>query len=376
MRIVFVGGGTGGHFYPLIAIAEAVIAYRKEHQELTPELYYMGPEPYDAGSLFTVGMTFVYCPSGKMRRYASLKNFFDIFKTGWGILVALGKLFVIYPDVVMSKGGYTSVPVVIAAWLLRIPIVIHESDASPGRATMLSARFAKYIAITYNDTAVYFPPEKTALTGIPVRSTLLLPPPANARAELRLTTEKPLLLVLGGSQGAERVNDLIISALRDLLPQFEVIHQTGPQNNKAVEQTARALLAEKELLTNYHVHGFLDARTLHLALSTASLVLSRAGSGSIYEIALHGKPSILIPIPEEISHDQRKNAYAYSRTGAGDVIEEKNLSPHLLMAEINRIMNSPTLQENMRRSATAFGTKDAARRIAEALLAIGKAHGG
>lgn len=374
MRIVFVGGGTGGHFYPLIAIAEAVLAHAKNNQELVPELYYMGPEPYDEGSLFSSSLTYVYCPAGKRRRYASFQNFIDVFKTAWGTALALGKLLHIYPDVVMSKGGYTSVPVVLAAWLLRIPIVIHESDASPGSANVLGGHFARYIAITYEEASLQFPQGKTALTGIPVRKELLLPAPTNAHDILGLTSAKPLIVILGGSQGAERVNDLIISMLRDLLPRFEIVHQAGPRNNTAVTQTARALVAEKDLLTDYHVYGFLNVQSMHAALSEAAVVISRAGSGSIYEIALHGKPSILIPIPEDVSQDQRKNAYAYARTGAGEVIEEKNLSPHLLVSEITRIMNSPDIQEKMHVAALAFGARDAAERIAEALIAIGRSH--
>lgn len=375
MRIVFVGGGTGGHFYPLIAIAEAVISHAKENQELIPDLYYMGPDPYDEGSLYTSSITFVRCPAGKVRRYSSGKNFLDLFKTFWGVCIAIEKLYYIYPDAIMSKGGYTSVPVVIAAWLLRIPIVIHESDATPGRANVLGARFATYIAITYADTVSNFPAEKVAQTGIPVRKELLLPPPINARNLLELTTQKPLILVLGGSQGAERINDLVAGALRDLLPNFELLHQVGPQNTIVVDQTVRALLTDKELLPSYHIQGFLDVVKLHAALSEAVLVISRAGSGSIYEIALHGKPAILIPIPEEISHDQRKNAYAYARTGAGEVIEEKNLTAHLLVSEITRIMSSPDIQNKMHAAALTFGARNAAERIGEALIAIGRTHG-
>jgi len=374
MRIVFVGGASGGHFYPLMAIAEGVLAYAKEHRHLVPELYYMGPDPYDEGSLFASGITFVYCPSGKTRRYSSFENFVDMFKALWGTLVALGKLFYLYPDVIMSKGSHTSVPVVLAAWLLRIPIVIHESDAVPGRSNALGARFAKYIAITYDDSAQYFPADKIALTGIPVRTELLAPAPPNARALLGLVTDKPLILVLGGSQGAERINNLLATTLDALLPSFEIVHQTGAAHEFVTQETARALTTQKDLLKQYHARGFLDITALHAAQSEASLVISRAGSGSIYEIALHGKPSILIPIPEDISHDQRKNAYAYARTGAGEVIEEKNLTPHLLVSEITRIMGSVAVQEKMRAAALIFGTKDAAARIAEALMSIGHSH--
>ncbi len=368
MRIVFVGGGTGGHFYPLIAVAEALIARAKANNHLAPDLFYMGPDPYDAGSLFTSGITFVYCPAGKRRRYSSIQNFFDVGKTIAGVCVALWQLFVLYPDVIMSKGGYTSVPVVIAGWLLRIPIVIHESDAVPGRANLLAARFAKYIAITYDDAAHFFQEDKVALTGIPVRKELL------STVDSSALHTKPVILVLGGSQGAERINDLIVSALGDLLPIYDIVHQVGTTNISVVTQTAKALLHNEELLAGYHVQGFFEASQLHMYESAAVLIISRAGSGSIYEIALHGKPSILIPIPEDISHDQRKNAYAYARTGAAEVIEERNLTPHLLVSEITRIMSAPQIYTTMSEAALKFGTRDAAERIAEALTSIALSH--
>lgn len=374
MRIVLVGGGTGGHFYPLIAIAEALTSRANTKQEIPPELYYMGPEMYDEGSLFASGISYVHCPAGKLRRYTSLKNIPDFFRTVFGILVAIVKLYTLYPDVVMSKGGYTSVPVVIAAWILRIPIVIHESDAVPGRANRIGARFAQFIAITYDDSIAHFPPEKTALVGIPVRNILLAPPQGDPRTLLGLQSTKPLIFITGGSQGAERINDLIVSSLADLLPNFEILHQTGLEQEAVVSQTAEALLRDKALLAHYHVRGFLDVAALHAAETVAWLIISRAGSGSIYEIALHGKPSIIIPIPEEISHDQRTNAYAYARTGAAEVIEERNLTAHLLHSEITRMMNDPEIMAKMSAAARTFATRDAGMKIADMLVAIGKSH--
>ena len=170
MRIGFVGGGTGGHFYPLIAVAEKLST-----SQYSPELYYFGPSPYDKEALERHDIRFVSCPAGKLRRYFSIQNFLDVFRNFFGVFVAIWKLYLIYPDVIFSKGGYTSVPILTAAKLLRIPIVIHESDAVPGRANKLALKAAQYIGIAYDDAAQFFPPEKTALVGIPMRQEIKNP---------------------------------------------------------------------------------------------------------------------------------------------------------------------------------------------------------
>jgi len=373
MRFVFVGGGTGGHFYPLIAIAESLRA-PKQSQPLSVELFYMGPNEYDAAALHTAGIAFVRCPSGKYRRYRSILNLLDTFSVGIGFFVALWKLFMLYPDVVMSKGGYTSVPVVTAAWLLRIPIVMHESDVVPGKANMLARHFATFIAISYPESAQYFLASKTALTGIPMRSDLQTATSPQQYSSLGIDTSLPLILILGGSQGAERVNNLILETLDELLPQFNVIHQTGKNLLEGVKQTALSLIKDETLLARYHPVSFMSAEVLHVAISAAAVVISRAGSTTIHEVAMHGKPLILIPIPEDISHDQRSNAYAFARRGGGTVIEEHNLTDGLLVAEITRIMGDPGLYERMSQAASAFAPTDAAHTISETLLQIGKSH--
>ena len=157
MTIVFTGGGTGGHFYPIIAIAEALEDIVHERRLVAPRLYYFSPNVFDQKSLFENGITYVAIPAGKVRRYFSLLNITDVFVTAMGVLWATIALFRLYPDVVVSKGGYGSVPTVLAARLLRIPLIVHESDAKPGRANLLAARFAKKNAISFESAAKCFP---------------------------------------------------------------------------------------------------------------------------------------------------------------------------------------------------------------------------
>lgn len=370
-RIALVGGGSGGHFYPLIAIAERLNDTKASGRDLT--LYYLGPEPYQADALAQANINFIRIPAGKRRKYFSPLNFLDPFKTLGGFLVALYRLYWLYPDTVMSKGGYTSVPVILAAWLLRIPIVIHESDTKPGSANRLAARFARYIGIAFAEVAQYFPAGKVALVGIPIRRALMVPI-ANPHSALGIDATRPVIFVTGGSLGALRINHLILETLDELLPAYTIIHQTGSAHETTVRRSAAELISDQALLSHYFAKGTLSGEEMRLALAAAAIVISRAGSTTIFEIAQHGKPAIIIPIPEEVSHDQRSNAYAYARTGAASVLEEGNLTDGLLTAEINRIMADNARYAAMAAAATQFAAQDAAAAIAAVLLTIVDEH--
>lgn len=372
MRIGLVGGGTGGHFYPLIAIAEAVRDRDAAHNTNT-ELLYFGPEPYNQESLARLNIRFVYCPAGKRRRYFSPLNFLDIFKTIFGFICAVKRLYLLYPDVIMSKGSYTSVPIVLAAWLLRIPIVIHESDAKVGRANKIAGRFARYIGITYNVTAEQFKADKTALTGQPIRKYMRQAPP-NAPALLGIPTDRPAIFITGGSTGAVRINNLILDSLDELLPQFTVIHQVGTENVETVTSAAGSLISNEDYLKHYFVFGHMTGEQIAAAYYSSAIVVSRAGSGTIAELSITGKPAILIPIPEEISHDQRTNAYAYAKRGGATVLEEDNLTDSMLAAQITKILTDKKLYTDMSEAAMGFTQPNAAYTLADTLLGIGKEH--
>jgi len=354
VKIGLVGGGTGGHFYPVLAVAEKLRDMRS-----TAKLLYYGPEPYNVELLKAHNICWRKIIAGKQRRYRSLRNFFDIFKIIFGTAQSVVRLYIDYPDVILSKGGYTSVPVVLATAFLRIPLIIHESDAVPGRANRLATRFARYIAISYDDVAKYFPASKTALTGIPIRQAFLSPTD-NPHQLLGVDTNKPIIFITGGSTGAERLNTLVLDSLDELLPHHQLIHQVGGQNQTVVQKTAAARGLPDDLLKRYFVLGHASAEVMAAAYDVATIVVSRAGSTSIFEIALKGKPSIIIPIPEAISHDQRSNAYAYARSGAASVIEDDNLTDNLLAAEIKRIVSDKRVYDAMATAATQFTTPEAA----------------
>lgn len=373
MRIVLVGGGTGGHFYPLIAISEA-IRFRDRESGEDSELFYLGPDPYNQSALDALNIKFRRVPAGKRRvGYGAILNFLDIFKTLYGITVAFFKLLSLYPDVVMSKGGYTSVPVIIAARLLRIPIMIHESDAVPGRANLLAARFARYVGIAHADAAQYFDASKVTKVGMPIRAAIFSQI-ADPYAFLGIPKDRPVILVTGGSSGAERLNDFIVASLPRLLTEFTIVHQVGDANLDRVTTVASSLFTEREPLGHYFIFGHLEPERFAAALQSANLVVSRAGSSALFEIAASGKPAIVVPIPEGLSRDQRQNAYSYARSTGATVIEEHNLSDDILVAEIERILKNPEVEKEMSAGARSLTVENAAYTLADTLRNIAREH--
>ncbi|MAG12594.1 hypothetical protein CL630_02155 [bacterium] len=374
MRIVLTGGGTAGHFYPLIAIAEELHRIAEEEKLLKPELFYVSVSPYDKKALFENDITFKKILSGKMRRYISIFSIFDILKLAIGIPLSLWKIFRIYPDVIVSKGGYASFPVVFAGRLLRIPLVIHESDAVPGRTNIWSAQFARRVAVSWDEAAQFFPKEKTAVVGQPVRHALLHPISEGAHEYLKLEEGVPLILVLGGSQGAARINTTILDALPQLTERYQVIHQTGMAHLANARQMASVILSSQDKHTSrYKPFGYLNDLALRMSAGVATIVISRAGS-TIFEIAAWGIPSIIVPITASNGDHQRKNAFSYARRGAAIIMEEKNLTPNLLLSEIKRVMENGALQKEMKTAAQSFFKQGAAAKIAREAIKIALKH--
>ena len=294
-----------------------------------------------------------------------------------GFISAFITLFRIYPDVVFSKGGGASVPVTMAARWLHIPVIIHESDAKPGQANVIAARFAYRIATAFDSTAAYFPQkvrDRIARTGIPIRKELTRLEEHGAAEELLLDPSVPTILILGGSSGAKAINEVVLSALTELVDSANVIHQTGRDLYASVETTAKIALEKSPNAARYHPFPYLSALSMRRAAGAATLVISRAGATAIAEIAIWGKPSVLIPIPEEVSHDQRTNAYAYAKTGAASVLEEANLTPHVLVSEVKRLLSDGGARQAMSAAAATFANAEAASIIAEEIVTIGLSH--
>lgn len=373
MKIVFTGGVTGGHFYPIISIVESIHKIVKDKKLVEPQIYFAAPTPYNKGILFNNNIIYKRVVSGKIRRYKSPLNFIDSFKIGLGILNAIWTIFWIYPDVIVGKGGYGSFPVLIAARILGIPVLIHESDSKPGKVNKWAGKFAKKIAVSYPDAAEYFDIKKVAVTGNPVRTQIKTPAVDGAFEFLDLESEIPTLLVLGGSQGAKKINDAILDSLPELIKNFQIIHQTGKDNYKEVSETAKLILNTSPYYKRYKVFDYMNDLSIRMSAGVASLVITRAGS-TLFEIAAWGIPSIVIPISEDVSHDQRSNAFSYARQGAGTVIEENNLSTEILSAEIIRILTTQEIYDKMKQATKDFGKPNASELIAEEILTMVISH--
>ncbi|MBI2054542.1 MAG: UDP-N-acetylglucosamine--N-acetylmuramyl-(pentapeptide) pyrophosphoryl-undecaprenol N-acetylglucosamine transferase [Candidatus Sungbacteria bacterium] len=367
MRILFTGGGTGGHFFPIVAIARELHRIAEADRILNVELYYIGPDGFGRDVMLREEIIPDTIPAGKVRRYFSLVNFSDTLKTIWGVLVALWKLFVMMPDLVFSKGGYGSFPVLVVARLYHIPVIIHDSDAVPGLVSKWSAKFAKRIGVAFPGAIEYFPKEKTAVVGNPIRSRILGGIRENSREHLAVFSQKRVLLILGGSQGAEPINQMILSGLSDFVKEYEIIHQTGEKNFADVSQQANIVLSSETKLL-YHPFPFLNETQLREALAACDLIIARASAGNIFEIAAAGKPSILIPLPHSAQDHQRANAYEYAKVSAALVVEQNNATPNLILHTLMRIFESPEESKKMTEGAQRFARIDAAEIIAREIL--------
>lgn len=358
----------------MIAVVERVNKIIDEENILGAKLYYFSDSPYDKEMLFANGLEFEEVAAGKRRVYSSSQNITDLFKIGLGTLSAIFKLFSIYPDVVFGKGGYASFPTILAARILGIPIMIHESDTAPGRVNRWAGKFAKRVAVSFKEAGEFFPQKKVAWTGQPILTeTQNRAPQAEALEYFKFESKTPVVVIFGGSQGAELINNTVLDALPRLVQNFQIIHQVGVRNFKSVKEQADVVLLDNPNKIRYMPVAFMNPLLLKMAAGAATLVVSRSGS-FLFEIASWGLPSILIPITNSHDNHQRKNAFSYARTGACEVIEENNMTANILASEIERITRDETAMKKMSESAKAFQSGDAAYKIARELINIALSH--
>lgn len=362
LRIAFTGGGTGGHIYPGLAVASSLI------KKAGCRIFWIGSNSrMDRSIVEAAGIRFFGIPSGKLRRNFSMRNFSDLFRVAAGFFAARGILGREKPALLFSKGGFVSVPPCAAAASLGITVFTHESDYSPGLATRLNARFAARgagkIITAYNETAERFPAKyrpHTAVLGNPVRAEFKQADPEAGRAFTGLSPGEKMLLVLGGSQGAVEINELVRDTLADLTRHYVVIHQTGA-GNKAPPSFPR-----------YKSFPYIKEE-MPAVLAAADLVLGRSGAGTVWECAAAGKPMILVPLSGAGTRgDQIENARFFEKAGAAALIGPETggraEKAEALKNAAALVAGDPALRGRMAAASAAIGAEDAASAIADAIL--------
>jgi UDP-N-acetylglucosamine--N-acetylmuramyl-(pentapeptide) pyrophosphoryl-undecaprenol N-acetylglucosamine transferase len=374
LRVLVTGGGTGGHIYPIVAVVTELQIFAAQ-RGINLEIRYLGaPGPYRQ-LLWENGLKVQTIPSSKLRRYFAWQNLIDFPKFIVGLLAALWKIYWFMPDVLLSKGGPGALPVVLAAYFYRIPIIIHESDSVPGLTNAFSAKFAKIVTVAFPSTAAYFKDQKkeVVVVGNPIRRYLFEEEmaPAKAKRFFGFSDRLPLILFWGGSQGSVRINQFVLRVLPALLQFSQVFHQTGKTNYDSFVSEVVTVLADlpAEIQNRYKAIDYFE-KDLRLVLQAADLVVSRAGAGAIFEIAAFGRPAILIPLPESAGNHQSLNAALYSQTGAAIVIEESNLLPNLFVNQVQNLLTQPEKLLAMNRAALNFSKPEAALKLAQLILTI------
>lgn len=364
MRIVLTGGGTGGHLMPLVAVARKI-------KEKVPEVefFFIGPK----GDLENDIMGQENIPiknilTGKLRRYFSFQNFIDLFRIPIGIIQSLWILLVLMPDAIFSKGGSSSFPVVMAGWLYRIPILIHESDSNPGLANSMLGKLSNRVAVAYKEAEKYFPAAQVVLTGNPLRENINKGDAQRARQFFGFSESKKVIYVTGGSQGAKSINDRILRILPELLKKYQVIHQTGELNIGEVNRIAGEM-GFKIGHNGYYTVAFIK-ENLEDVFAMADLVISRAGANTISDIAANNKPSILIPLETSANNHQKMNAYSLAKIGGCIVLEENNMGENMLLRKIDEIMEDENLRNKLSKNIGTFYHPEAAEKIAEGILGM------
>lgn len=335
-RIILTGGGTAGHVTPNIALLPRL-------RELQYDIHYIGSyNGIEKELIAKQQIPYHGISSGKLRRYFSLKNFTDPFRVLKGFNEANHLIKTLKPDVIFSKGGFVSVPVVIAGKRNHVPVIIHESDMTPGLANRISIPSAYKVCCNFPETLKALPEDKAVLTGSPIRQELLTGDPEKARTFCGFTDNKPVILVIGGSLGATAVNQAVRAILPELLKEFQVIHLCGKGK----------LDTSLSNLEGYVQFEYIQDELRHL-FALSDIVISRAGANAICELLALQKPNILIPLSASASRgDQILNARSFERQGFSKVLEEETLTNELLLKSIRELYeNRSQYVTAMQRSA-------------------------
>ncbi|MDR2701193.1 MAG: undecaprenyldiphospho-muramoylpentapeptide beta-N-acetylglucosaminyltransferase [Spirochaetaceae bacterium] len=366
--VAFSGGGTGGHIYPGLAVAAAL------QKEYPCRIFWIGSsKALDRSIVEEAGIEFFSIPAGKLRRNFSFRNFSDLFKVALGFFAARKILKREKPALLFSKGGFVSVPPCAAAACLGVPVFTHESDFSPGLATRLNARFAAKgsgrIITAYAETARRFSKkiqDKICVLGNPVRAEFKSADPQKGRAFLGADKTERILLVLGGSQGARELNELVASSIDGLTKNYLVVHQTGAGAMSA-HLTAEDTEFHREKC-QYKPYPYIKEELPHV-LAAAELVLARSGAGTVWECAAAGKPMILLPLAGSATRgDQPENAHFFEKAGAALVLPPGKREAADLLEAVNMLAEDDGKREAMAAASARIGNTGGTGNIVRLLI--------
>jgi UDP-N-acetylglucosamine--N-acetylmuramyl-(pentapeptide) pyrophosphoryl-undecaprenol N-acetylglucosamine transferase len=364
--VLLVGGGTGGHTSPLLAIAEAL-------RETDPEVrlqFIGGRRGLENKLVPEAGIPFHALPVASLRdpdsRFALIGT---VLRLPFAYLDALVRIALFRPRVCVTSGGAIAFPVILAARTLRVPVYLWAGDALPGRASRTLGRFCTKIGVAFDQARVHFPAGRATLTGTPIRSSLLRWTRETAREKMGVPSEAPLVVVTGGSQGSERVNDAVFAALPRLLKSAYVLHVTGDAHIAKAKVREQSLTEEQR--GRYLPHPYLRDE-MGAVLAAADLVIGRAGASSIAEPLAFGTPLVLIPFGAAMEGHQEANARAAAEAGAAVIVRESELDPDRLTAQVTGLLNDATRFGRMTQAAKNAGRRDASKVMAADIFALGR----
>ena len=374
LRMIVTGGGTGGHTYPALTTISTLKA-RLAETGTAPELLWVGvADGLEAKIAVRNGVPFKAITTGKLRRSPNprelARNVADAFRIPFGILQAVLTVARTRPAVVLSTGGYVSVPIGLAAWLFRVPYLMHEQTLILGLANRILARFATRILLSHEASLEHLPPQargRAVVTGNPIRPAVLSGNAAKGLAAYGLDPAVPLVLVTGGAAGAQQINRMLAGTLPDLLRHCQVVHQCGSLSLAEMQEVARRL--PPQVAHRYHVLDFIHDELPDL-LAAADIVVARSGAGTVAELTALGKASILVPYPHSAGDEQRITARHLADQGAAVMLDGDQATPDRLRDAVATLLTDGPRRTAMSRAATAQGRPDAAGRVVTEILSV------
>lgn len=376
MRILISGGGTGGHIYPALAVA----TYLRD--TYNADILYLGSDDgLETEVIPAAGFKLATVKAGKLQRFVSWKTVKGVARVPLGMVQAISIVREFHPEAAFTSGGYVAVPAGLASKINGVPLLMHQQDVPPNLSNKLLTPLAARVSVAFADSIRYFPAEKTAHMGNPPRQEMLdirAVSPEEARTRLGMRPDLPVLLVTGGSQGARHLNQVVCKALPTLLQHCQVLQISGKKLYSETQALSESILeqVDAEMRQRYKLVAYMSEE-MPLAIQAAQIVVCRSGASTICELALLGKPSILVPLPPGFGGSpQEANASMFAREQAAESVLNDKLTPEFLGERVAYMLTTPAYLEEMSRKVSNLAKPDATREIADAVVALANGNRG